>query len=77
MDAIRALMFRTVERGRPMMVRQVFYRLVAAGAIQKTEIEYSRTVGRLLTEMRLAGFITFDWQSDASEPVQLKFHFPG
>ncbi|MGI8707257.1 MAG: hypothetical protein ACR2LG_03500 [Actinomycetota bacterium] len=37
----------------PMTVRQVFYRLVSAGVVDKTEAQYKSTVCRLLTEMRL------------------------
>ncbi len=54
MDEIRSGLYDIVERGRPMTVRQVFYRAVSAGLIEKTETEYNQTVGRLLTEMRLA-----------------------
>ena len=66
MGGIRALIYRIVERDKPMSVRQVFYRLVTAGAIDKTETEYSRTVVRLLTEMRLGGYLPFEWLSDAT-----------
>jgi hypothetical protein len=47
-----------------MTVRQVFYRLVSAGVIAKTENEYKNTVGRLLTEMRLTGDIPYGWIAD-------------
>src|SRR5262249_18484029 len=48
----------------PMTVRQMFYRLVGAGVIAKSEAEYKQTVGRLLTEMRLAGDLPFSWIAD-------------
>ncbi len=47
-----------------MTVRQVFYRMVALGAIAKTDGEYKRTVGRLLLDMRLAGELPFGWIAD-------------
>jgi len=47
-----------------MTCRQVFYRLVALGAVGKTEPEYKSTVCRLLTEMRLDGSIPFHWIAD-------------
>lgn len=59
-DAIRAALM----EDNPMTVRQVFYRLVSAGAIGKTEQEYKGCVVRLLTEMRLDGSIPFGWIAD-------------
>jgi hypothetical protein len=47
-----------------MTVRQIFYRLVSAGMIDKTEGEYNHGVIRLLTEMRLDGALPFDWIAD-------------
>ena len=49
-----------------MTVRQVFYQLVVRGVIEKTEDQYQGTVIRLLTEMRMAGSIRFDWIVDES-----------
>ena len=48
----------------PMTVRQVFYRLVSVGAIDKTENEYKSTVCRLLTDMRRDGDIPNNWIAD-------------
>jgi hypothetical protein len=53
-----------LENDHPMTVRQVFYRMVAAGAIEKTEAEYKTTITRLLGERRLSGNIPFDWLAD-------------
>jgi hypothetical protein len=53
-----------LEDDNPMTVRQVFYRLVSAGVIAKTEAEYKQTVIRLLTEMRRAREIPFGWIAD-------------
>ena len=47
-----------------MTVRQIFYRLVSAGMVDKTEGEYNQAVIRLLTEMRLDGVLPFDWIAD-------------
>lgn len=49
-----------------MTVRQVFYRLVVAGVIEKCEKQYQGTVIRLLTEMRLDRSIPFNWIVDDS-----------
>jgi len=64
METLRRLLKQVVAEQQPMTVRQVFYQLVSRGAIAKTEGEYSRTVIRLLTEMRLAGTIPFGWIAD-------------
>src|SRR6516162_3274200 len=59
-DAIREVL----EQDHPQTVRQVFYALTVRGAIKKEEIEYHRTVIRLLVEMREGGEIPFDWLAD-------------
>jgi hypothetical protein len=59
-DAIR----KVLAADHPQTVRQVFYALTVRGAIKKEEIEYHRTVIRLLVEMREAGDIPFDWLAD-------------
>jgi len=64
MDAIREAIYAALAADNPMTVRQVFYQLVGRGAIEKTESEYKQTVGRLLTEMRRAREIPFDWIAD-------------
>lgn len=47
-----------------MTVRQVFYRLVSLGMIQKSEAEYRNVVSRLLTRMRRDGEIPYGWIAD-------------
>ena len=47
----------------PATVRQVYYRLVASGAVEKTENEYKRTV-RLLTAMRRERAVPMPWIAD-------------
>lgn len=74
MDKIRSGLYDIVERGEPMTVRQVFYRAVRAGLLDKTETEYNQTVGRILKDLRLlsltcphpdgCGCIPFDWIAD-------------
>ena len=58
-DAIKAAIVAALLEDSPMTVRQVFYRLVSAGSVAKTEMEYKATVVRLLTSMRLSGEIPF------------------
>jgi hypothetical protein len=64
MSAIRCSIYELLVDDNPMTVRQVFYRMVSAGVVGKTEAEYKQTVCRLLTEMRLAGEIPFGWIAD-------------
>lgn len=59
-DAIYA----TVKANRPCTVRQVYYLLVSAKEIDKTEGEYNSTVCRLLSRMRRDGDLPFAWIAD-------------
>jgi hypothetical protein len=59
-DDARAIL----EKSSPQTVRQLYYALTVKGAIEKTETEYQRTVVRLLTDMREAGKIPFEWIAD-------------
>lgn len=59
-DTIRDIL----EKDHPQTVRQVFYALTVRGAIKKAEIEYHRTVVRLLVEMRETGEVPFSWIAD-------------
>jgi hypothetical protein len=61
---IRTAIYEIVKANQPMTVRQVFYACVVADLIDKTEAEYNRTIGRLLTEMRRAKVIPYSWISD-------------
>jgi hypothetical protein len=59
-DAMMAL----VKAEHPMSVRQVFYRLVSSGTIDKTEAAYKGTVVRLLGELRREGRMPYHWIAD-------------
>ena len=48
----------------PQTVRQVFHALTVRGVIKKAEIDYQRTVIRLLTDMREESAIPFDYVAD-------------
>jgi hypothetical protein len=60
-DAIAA----AVELEHPITLRGVFYRAVAAGAIDKTEDGY-RLAGRELLKLRRAGAVPYDWITDGT-----------
>jgi hypothetical protein len=61
---VKAAILDILEKDNPQTVRQVYYALTVRGVIQKTETEYQQTVVRLLTEMREAGEIPFEWITD-------------
>jgi hypothetical protein len=62
--SIKDEIFDILEKDNPQTVRQVFYALTVRGVIRKEEIEYQRTVVRLLTELREANLIPFEWITD-------------
>ena len=64
MEHIKAELLAIVEADKPMTVRQVFYRAVVAGLVEKTEGEYQNTVARLLVDMRRSGDLPYHWISD-------------
>ena len=66
MDAIRGAIYEVLAEDKPMTVRQVFYRLVSAGVIAKTEAEYKGTVIRLLLAMRREGIVPYSWVTDST-----------
>jgi hypothetical protein len=63
-SVIRKVIADILSEDHPQTVRQVFYALTVRGAIKKEEIEYHRTVIRLLVEMREAGTIPFGFIAD-------------
>ncbi len=72
-DAIRDVL----DSDHPQTVRQVFYALTVRGVIGKQEIEYHRTVIRLLVDMREAGDIPFDWIADNTRWMRKPTTFVG
>lgn len=72
-DAIKDIL----EQDNPQTVRQVFYALTVRGVIAKAEIEYQRTVVRLLVEMREAGTIPFEWLADNTRWMRKPATFTG
>lgn len=65
MQTIREAIYVVCERYRPVTVRQVYYRLVSGGVIDKTEAEY-KTVVRLMTDMRRKNELPFHWVADST-----------
>lgn len=77
MAGIRAGITDILEGDRPQTVRQVYYAATVRHLIDKNEIEYQRTVVRLLTEMREAGLISFDWIADNTRWMRKPSTFNG
>jgi hypothetical protein len=75
--AIRTGIKEILEQDNPQTVRQVFYALTVRGLIDKEEIEYQRTVVRLLVEMREKGEIPFDWIADNTRWMRKPTTFVG
>ena len=72
-EAICEAMFNLLEEEHPLTLRHVFYRMVSAGYVDKTESEYGSTVGRLLIKMRRDGRVPYDWLADNTR-WQIKRH---
>jgi hypothetical protein len=63
---LRGAIFGVVSTNAPMTVRQVFYRLVSIGLIEKSEAEYNNVVVRLVAKMRLDGELPWRWITDGT-----------
>lgn len=77
MAEIRDAILAVLSSDHPMTVRQVFYQVVGTGLIEKTEMEYKGTVGRLLVEMRTKGTIPYGWISDNTRWMRRTTTFTG
>jgi hypothetical protein len=75
--AIRNAIREILAADHPQTVRQIFYALTVRGVILKQEIEYQRTVIRLLVAMREAGEIPFDWIADNTRWMRKPTTFVG
>lgn len=53
----------------PVTLRGVFYRVVSAGAVDKTEAGY-RAVGRQLVKLRRAGVVPYAWITDGTRMMR-------
>ena len=63
--AVDDAIVQAVDLEHPITLRGVFYRVVSAGAVEKTEHGY-RLVGRELLKLRRAGGIRYDWITDGT-----------
>jgi hypothetical protein len=66
MEELRAQIQRILAEYHPQTVRQLFYQLVSAGAVPKTEAAYQGTVVRLAGQMREDGDLLWEWLADST-----------
>lgn len=66
MSAIRQAILTTATSGTGMTIRHLFYKLVSASVVEKTEAEYEGTVARLAVELRRSGDIPYGKIVDGS-----------
>lgn len=63
-EKLKDLLNEFAQEEAPTTIRHLFYRMVAAGAIEKTEAQYQNVVIRLCTDMRMNGELPFRWIAD-------------
>lgn len=63
-EALRTAIYDLCELHQPLTVRQLFYRMVVASFIAKTQREYKNTVCRLCGLMREEGDLPWEWIVD-------------
>lgn len=62
--AVETAIVQSLKADHPQTVRQLFYELVSAGIVPKTEGAYKGLVGRLCVRLRRAGVLPYDWLAD-------------
>lgn len=65
LDVLDAAIVEAVRDEHPVTLRGVYYRVVSAGAVEKTEAGY-RLAGRELLKLRRAGTIPYEWITDGT-----------
>ncbi|MDP9460819.1 MAG: hypothetical protein M3Q22_11425, partial [Actinomycetota bacterium] len=68
LDVIDEAILVAVRDEHPVSLRGVYYRVVSAGAVDKTEAGY-RLVGRQLLKLRQAGAVPYSWITDGTRYV--------
>lgn len=63
-EDLSSIMVYLLSEEQPMTVRQLFYRMVSEGWIEKSEKEYKNTVVRLLGHLRRGGILPYAWIAD-------------
>jgi hypothetical protein len=68
LDAVDEAIFTAVRDEHPVTLRGVFYRVVSAGAVDKSENGY-RLVGRQLLKLWRSGVVSYSWITDGTRLV--------
>jgi len=68
MDVLDAAIITACSTENPVTLRGVFYRVVSAGAVEKSEAGY-RVVGRQLVKLRRSGAVPYHWITDGTRLV--------
>ena len=66
MQELRAQIYLTLQKYHPQTIRQLFYQLVSAGSVPKTEAAYQGIVVRLAGQMREDGDLPWAWVADST-----------
>jgi len=69
LEALKVEMYAFAEENAPVSVRQIFYHIVSAGMVEKTENGY-RQIGVHLTNMRKDGSLPYEWIVDPSRSIR-------
>jgi hypothetical protein len=69
LDLVNQAIYEAVRDEHPVTLRGVFYRVVSAGAVEKTEAGY-RLVGRQLLKLRRAKVIPYAWITDGTRLIR-------
>jgi hypothetical protein len=69
LDLVDQAIYEAVRDEHPVTLRGVFYRVVSAGAVEKTEAGY-RLVGRQLLKLRRAKVIPYAWITDGTRLIR-------
>jgi hypothetical protein len=69
LEAVNEAIFEAVREENPVTLRGVFYRVVSAGAVDKSEAGY-RLVGRQLLKLRRAKVIPYAWITDGTRLIR-------
>lgn len=65
LETIDSAIVTAVATERPVSLRGVFYRVVSAGAVDKTELGY-RLISRQLVKLRASGAVPYFWITDGT-----------
>lgn len=76
LGALDAAIVEAVEDEHPVTLRGVYYRVVSAGAVDKTEAGY-RLVGRQLLKLRRDGSVPYEWITDGTRWITKPDSFTG